>query len=100
KIEVVINLHVDLMISNELQKLPQEVQTLHDIISRGIEQFEGDPTAFEIDVTPQMTNQFGTLSNGVLTTIISETSSRLLLHLKKGNMATESISLHFIEPVQ
>lgn len=85
---------------NEVQRQPQVGETIHDIISRGIEQVEGDPIAFEIDITPQMTNQFGTLSNGVLTTIITESCSRLLLHLKKGNMATESLSLHFIEPVQ
>lgn len=85
---------------NEVQRQPQVGETIHDVISRGIEQVEGDPTAFEIDITPQMTNQFGTLSNGVLTTIITEASARLLLHLKKGNMATESLTIHFIEPVQ
>src|SRR5699024_3867859 len=61
---------------------------------------EVDPTVFETDVTPQMTNQLGTLSDGVLTTLITETSSRLLLNIKKGNMAVESHNVYFIEPVQ
>src|SRR5690625_1871323 len=85
---------------NEVQRQPQVGETIHDVISRGIEQVDGEPTAFETDVTPQMTNQFGTLANGVLTTIITEASARLLLHLKKGNMVVESLSVHFIEPVQ
>ncbi len=51
---------------NEVQRQPQVGETIHDIISRGIEQVEGDPTTFETEVTPQMTNQFGTLANGVL----------------------------------
>ena len=85
---------------NEVQRQPQVGETLHDIISRNIEQIEGDPTTFETEVTPQMTNQFGTLANGVLTTIITEASARLLLHLKKGNMVVESLTVHFIEPVQ
>lgn len=85
---------------NEVQRQPQVGETIHDLISRGIDQVEGDPTTFETEVTPQMTNQFGTLANGVLTTLITEASARLLLHLKKGNMVVESLTVHFIEPVQ
>lgn len=85
---------------NEMQRQPQVGETIHDVISRGIEPVDGDPTTFETDVTPQMTNQLGTLANGVLTTIITEASARLLLHLKKGNMVAESLSVFFIEPVQ
>src|SRR5690606_24934548 len=85
---------------NEVQRQPQVGETIHDIISRGIEQVEGDPTTYEAEVTPQMTNQFGTLANGVLTTMITEACARLLLHLKKGNMVVESLTIHFVEPVQ
>lgn len=85
---------------NEVQRQPQVGETIHDIISRGIEQVEGDPTTYEAEVTPQMTNQFGTLANGVLTTMITEACARLLLHLKKGNMVVESLTVHFVEPVQ
>src|SRR5699024_7298009 len=54
----------------------------------------------EVHVTPQMTNQLGTLSNGVLSTLITEASGRLLLHYKKGNMVVESLNIYVIEPVQ
>ncbi|MEI3606046.1 DRTGG domain-containing protein [Pseudogracilibacillus sp. SE30717A] len=85
---------------NEMQRQPQVGETIHDVISRGLDVVEGDPTSFETTVTPQMTNQLGTLSNGVLTTLVTEASARLLLHLKKGNMVVESLNVYFIEPVQ
>lgn len=85
---------------NEVQRQPQVGETIHDLITQGIVASEDDPTVFETDVTPQMTNQLGTLSDGVLTTLITETSSRLLLNMKKGNMAVESLNVYFIEPVQ
>jgi len=100
KLEGLISRQDVLKALNEVQRQPQVGETIHDVISRGIEQVNGDPIAFETDVTPQMTNQFGTLAYGVLTTLITESSARLLLHLKKGNMVIESISVHFIEPVQ
>lgn len=85
---------------NEVQRQPQVGETIHDVITQGLKTFEEDPTIFQTDVTPQMTNQLGTLSNGVLTTLATEASARLLFHLKKGNMAVESLNVFFIEPVQ
>lgn len=85
---------------NEMQRQPQVGETIHDLISRNIAESEKDTTVYETTVTPQMTNQFGTLSNGVLTTLVTEASERLLQQKKKGNMAIESLNLFFIEPVQ
>src|SRR5690625_157729 len=85
---------------NEVQRQPQVGETIHDVITQGLDNVEGEPTVFETDITPQMTNQLGTLSNGVLTTLITESSARLLFYLKKGNMAVESLNVYFIEPVQ
>ncbi len=84
---------------NEMQRQPQVGETIHDVISRGLKAVEGDPTVFEAEVTPQMTNQLGSLSNGVLTSLISESSTRLIEHLKKSNVAIESLNIYFIEPV-
>lgn len=85
---------------NEMQRQPQVGETIHDVISKEINVLDDNPTVFETVVTPQMTNQLGTLANGVLTTLVTETSARLLLHLKKGNMVVESLNIYFIEPVQ
>ncbi len=85
---------------NEVQRQPQVGETIHDVISRNLQAMNNTETEFETEVTPQMTNQLGTLSNGVLTTLVSEASARLLLHLKKGKMVVESLNVYFIEPVQ
>lgn len=83
---------------NEVQRQPQVGETIHDIVARSLDSV--DETIFQTEVTPQMTNELGTLSNGVLTTLVSEASARLLLHLKKGKMVVESLSVYFVEPVQ
>src|SRR5699024_6610807 len=75
---------------NEMQRQPQVGETIHDIISRGLEVSDKDPGIYETVVTPQMTNQLGTLSNGVLTTLVTEASARLLRQSQKGNMVVES----------
>ncbi|MGM8366288.1 DRTGG domain-containing protein [Virgibacillus sp. W0181] len=85
---------------NQMQRQPQVGETIEDVISKSIHTVEGNPTAFHMEVTPQMTNQLGTLSYGVLTSLVAEVSSRLLLYLKKGKMVVESLNIYFIEPVQ
>src|SRR5699024_4014104 len=75
-------------------------ETIHDLSTRDLMTSYENPTIFEVHVTPQMTNQLGTLSNGVLSTLITEASGRLLLHYKKGNMVVESLNIYVIEPVQ
>ncbi len=83
---------------NEVQRQPQVGETIHDIIARSLDSV--DETVFQTEVTPQMTNELGTLSNGVLTTLVSEASARLLIQLKKGKMVVESLNIYFVEPVQ
>src|SRR5699024_1931193 len=56
---------------NEVQRQPQVGETIHDVISRNLRATNNTETEFEAEVTPQMTNQLGTLSNGVLTTLVS-----------------------------
>ncbi|GGB27545.1 CBS domain-containing protein [Virgibacillus dakarensis] len=84
----------------QIQRQPQIGETIDDIVSSNINTVEGDHTIFQADVTPQMTNQLGTLSNGVFTTLMTEASSRLLLHAKKGDLVVENITVYFLKPVQ
>lgn len=85
---------------NEVQRQPQVGETIHDVISRGLNAEEEGSTVLHTEVTPQMTNQLGTLSHGVLTTLVTEASARMLIQEKKSNMAVESLNVYFIEPVQ
>ncbi|MFG6148279.1 DRTGG domain-containing protein [Halobacillus sp. B23F22_1] len=85
-----------------LQRQPQIGETIDDLVSKQLELSEDDEQLFKLrtTVTPQMTNQLGTLSYGVFTTLVTEASSRLLSKHKKGNLVVENISLLFIKPVQ
>ncbi len=85
-----------------LQRQPQIGETIDDLVSNQLEVSEEEEDEFKLRtvVTPQMTNQLGTLSYGVFTTLITEASSRLLSKHKKGNLVVENISLLFIKPVQ
>lgn len=84
----------------EIQRQPQVGDTIDDIVASNLKAINEEQTAFETKVLPQMTNQLGTLSDGVFTAIITEASSRALLQMKKGNLVVETITVSFIKPVQ
>ncbi|HLS06774.1 MAG TPA: DRTGG domain-containing protein, partial [Bacillota bacterium] len=84
----------------QVQHQPQHGETLDDIVASKLNVKQNNCSTFSLKVTPQMTNQIGTLSHGVLTTIITESSRQLLLHLRKGDMVVENLTTYFIKPVQ
>nr|WP_323368606.1 hotdog domain-containing protein [Radiobacillus deserti] len=85
-----------------IQRQPQVGETIEDIATSRIEvvQDEAHGTVYQAQVTPQMTNQLGSLSYGVFTSFVTEASSRLLRQFKKGNLVVENLTIYFIKPVQ
>ncbi|MFD2211152.1 DRTGG domain-containing protein [Virgibacillus halophilus] len=85
----------------QMQRQPQIGETIDDIVSRNIEvvEEENEEMFCQTKVIPQMTNQLGTLSNGVFTTLITETVRRLLLQMKKSEFVVENLTIFFIKPV-
>jgi predicted transcriptional regulator len=85
-----------------IQRQPQVGDTIDDIITKGFEQLTGEYTdkLYRCTVTPQMTNQLGTISYGVFTTIVTEAGNRVLKSYKKGDLVIENITVYFIKPVQ
>lgn len=84
-----------------VQRQPQVGETIDDIVTSGlIMEQEGSVCKFRSQITPQMTNSLGTLSNGVFISFITEVSSRVMAHMKKGDLVAENISVYFIKPVQ
>nr|MDH3077756.1 CBS domain-containing protein [Bacillus velezensis]MDH3093759.1 CBS domain-containing protein [Bacillus velezensis]MDH3098843.1 CBS domain-containing protein [Bacillus velezensis]WGD99730.1 CBS domain-containing protein [Bacillus velezensis] len=85
-----------------VQKRPQVGEKLDDIVSRGFKEEEDDktPAVYQYEVTPQMTNQLGTISYGVFTTILTQAASRFLRSRKRGELVIESITIFFLKPVQ
>lgn len=84
----------------QMQRQPQVGQTIDDIVASNITPVESEEAIFQADVTPQMTNQLGTLSNGVFTSLITEASSRLLWQVTRADLVVENITVYFIKPVQ
>lgn len=84
-----------------IQKQPQIGETIDDIIMRHFEEYKVDDTiVFKGEVTPQMTNQLGSLASGPLTSLITEAAHRVLRQYKKGDLVPENITIYFVKPVQ
>jgi len=84
----------------QIQRQPQVGETIDDIVSSNLDTSQEEETVYESKVIPQMTNQLGTLSNGVFTALITEASSRLLKKVKKADLTVENITVYFSKPVQ
>ncbi|RWZ59783.1 CBS domain-containing protein [Halobacillus fulvus] len=85
-----------------IQRQPQVGETIDDLATTQLKSVEGEGNAHRLTsrVTPQMTNQLGTMSYGVFVSLITEASSRMLRKYKKGDLVVENISVYFIKPVQ
>ncbi|ASF40148.1 hypothetical protein CEH05_13760 [Halobacillus halophilus] len=86
----------------QIQRQPQVGETIDDLATNQLEivKNEENEHVLKTMVTPQMTNQLGTMSYGVFISLITESSSRLLRKYKKGDLVVENISVYFIKPVQ
>ncbi|SDZ54743.1 Predicted transcriptional regulator containing CBS domains [Evansella caseinilytica] len=84
-----------------LQRQPQVGETIEDLVTRHFEDVSTSQVyCYQLEVNPQMTNHLGTISYGVITTIVTEAGSRVLRKYKKGDLVVENITLFFIKPVQ
>ena len=85
------------------QRQPHVGETIDNIISNHlqIEQNKNDDEKiYQFLITPQMTNQHGTISYGVFTSIIIESANRVFRSIKKGELVVENITIYFLKPVQ
>lgn len=82
------------------QRQPHQGETIDDIVKKQMEIVEEDTLAIEFTVTPQLTNQFGSLSYGAMTTLLTETGNRAIKMRKRGEGVAENLSLYFLQPVQ
>ena len=85
------------------QRQPQVGETIDDIVTNQMVLMQGKAKGEEVytcEVTPQMTNQLGTISYGVFTTIVSDAANRVLRSYKKGDLVVENMTIYFFKPVQ
>jgi len=84
------------------QKQPQMGETIEDLIWGGFEE-EKDSAGeliFRGFISPQMTSPLGTISEGVLTTMMMKAAYRAIREYKKGDLVLENMSTYFVRPLQ
>lgn len=82
------------------QHQPQHGETIDDIVKNEMKVLGDEDLAVEFTVTPQMTNQFGAISYGAFTTLLSEAGSLALKRKKRGDAVAENLTIYFIKPIQ
>jgi predicted transcriptional regulator len=84
-----------------MQKQPQVGATFDDLITTELKEHKYENEVnFTCKITPQMTNHLGTVSYGVLMTLVTETARKALRRIKKGDVVVENVTFYYIKPVQ
>ena len=82
------------------QRQPQQGETIDDIVKNQMKTVPDQPQHVEFSVVPQMTNQFGSLSYGALTTLLTDVGNRAIKMRKRGESVPENMTIYFIKHVQ
>lgn len=83
------------------QRQPQHGETIDDLVKNEIQMSDDFmDTVVDFTVTPQMTNQFGAISNGAFTTLLVEAGAQALKKTKRGESIVENMTIYFMKPVQ
>ena len=82
------------------QRQPQQGEKIDDIVISQMKAVPDQPQNIEFTVAPQMTNQFGSLSYGALTTLLTEVGNRSIKMRKRGESVPENMTIYFIKHVQ
>ncbi|WP_217586969.1 DRTGG domain-containing protein [Lentibacillus saliphilus] len=85
----------------QIQRQPQIGEKMEDIVASHMDMVteERGQTAFKMTVIPQMTNQLGTLADGVFTSIMNQACRKMLQHEKRADISIENMTIYFIQPV-
>ena len=83
------------------QRQPQVGNTFEDDVSENLEIVEVNLTAanFSFTVTPQMTNNLGMLSFGVLCEVVSVASKEFIQRSQRRNTVIEQLEMHYLKMI-
>jgi len=83
------------------QRQPQVGNTFEDDVSENLEIVEVNPTSayFNFTVTPQMTNNLGMLSFGVLCEVVSVASKEFIHRSQRRNTVIEQLEMHYLKMI-
>lgn len=84
-----------------IQKQPQIGETFEDLITNQFNDAE-DESGYYLkgEITPQMTNTIGTISSGILSTLLTFAGNKAIRRRRKGDLVAENLSVYFLKPVQ
>lgn len=102
KVIAVISREDVLKAMQQTQRQPQNGETIEDLIWSGFteEREQSGQLVFRGVVTPQMTNRLGTVSEGVLTSLIAQAAYYSVQDMKKGDLVLDNMSTYFVKPLQ
>ncbi|SFG43319.1 DRTGG domain-containing protein [Sporolactobacillus nakayamae] len=84
-----------------IQQQPQMGETIEDIVSSQLKDYSDDNNyVFQFNVTPQMSDYLGSVSHGVMTSMITTVCRRVLNHLRRSDLVVDNLSFYFFKPVQ
>jgi predicted transcriptional regulator len=84
-----------------IQQQPQMGETIEDIVSSQLKDYsEENNYVFQFNVTPQMSDYLGSVSHGVMTSMITTVCRRVLNHLRRSDLVVDNLSFYFFKPVQ
>ena len=83
------------------QRQPQVGNTFEDDVSENLEIAEVNSTSahFSFTVTPQMTNNLGMLSFGVLCEVVSVASKEFIHRSQRRNTVIEQLEMHYLKMI-
>lgn len=84
-------------------KQKESGETFDELIGAGFQKKAsegGDGYQYEGRITPQMSGTFGTISEGVLVTLMTHAARGLIRELGKRDYVIESMTTYFVRPIQ
>jgi predicted transcriptional regulator len=84
-----------------IQQQPQMGETIEDVVSAGMADAANESgPAFKLAVSPQMTDYLGFMSYGIMVSMFTIVSRRVLNRAKRGDLVVDNLSVYFLKPVQ
>ncbi|MEX1031328.1 MAG: DRTGG domain-containing protein [Paenibacillaceae bacterium] len=86
----------------QMQQQPQNAETFEVQIWSGYEELRDKDgnIYFRGTISPQMTNSEGIVSNGVISTLLTQAAYRTMQDKKKGDIILDSNSIYYLVPLQ
>lgn len=101
KLLAVISRNEVLQAMQQSQKQPQLGETFEDLIWSGFEETrdEHDELSFTGSIKPQMSNHIGTVSEGLLSTLMTQAAFRAVQLQRRNDLILENMSTYFVRPL-